>query len=105
MDVAWFLNRRLGLEGLSTTDAAKFCRNTIRAAAQERSENHPETTDRLHFCITINSNGTLQRDADALTHMLAGYMVRYAQPDAAEKDPEAYRQAMADLFRKAHFQE
>ncbi|MFM0126256.1 hypothetical protein [Paraburkholderia sediminicola] len=47
----------VSLEGLSITDAAEFCRNTIRAAAQEWSENHPETTDRLHFCITINSNG------------------------------------------------
>lgn len=48
---------------------------------------------------------TVEREADALTHLLAGYMVRYAQPDAAEKDPEAYRQAMAALFHKAHLQE
>lgn len=47
----------VSLEGLSIADAAEFCRNTIRAAAQEWSENQPKTTDRLHFCITINSNG------------------------------------------------
>ncbi|MFL9983568.1 hypothetical protein [Paraburkholderia sediminicola] len=47
----------VSLEGLSITDAAETCRNTIRAAAQEWSENNPGTTDRLHFCITINSNG------------------------------------------------
>ena len=47
----------VSLEGLSITDAAEFCRNTIRAAALEWSENHPEATDRLYFCITINSNG------------------------------------------------
>ena len=57
------------------------------------------------YAEVIELATTVEREADALTHMLAGYMVRYAQPDAAEKDPEAYRQAMADLFHKAHLQE
>jgi len=45
------------LEGLSIPDAADFCRRTIRAAALEWSKTYPETTDRLHFCITVDATG------------------------------------------------
>jgi len=43
------------LEDLSVLDAADFCRQTIRAAALEWTETYPKTTDRLHFCITVEA--------------------------------------------------
>ncbi|WP_156966087.1 hypothetical protein [Paraburkholderia bannensis] len=46
------------LEGLSLQDAADICRRTIGAAALEWTETYPETTDRLHFCITVDATGT-----------------------------------------------
>jgi len=41
------------LAHLSIRDAAHFCRRTIREAALEWTEANPGTTDRLHFCITV----------------------------------------------------
>jgi hypothetical protein len=41
------------LEDLSPLDAAELCRQTIPVAAREWSRDHPDSTDRLHFCITI----------------------------------------------------
>jgi len=41
------------LDDVSVLDAADFCRQTIRAAALEWTQRYPETTDRLHFCITV----------------------------------------------------
>ncbi|WP_157692714.1 hypothetical protein [Burkholderia sp. ABCPW 11] len=38
---------------LSMQDAADFCRRIVQAAALEWSQENPETTDQLHFCITI----------------------------------------------------
>ncbi|WP_160257515.1 MULTISPECIES: hypothetical protein [Burkholderia] len=34
-------------------DAAGFCRSTMVSDAQAWHDAHPDTTDRLHFCITI----------------------------------------------------
>lgn len=45
------------LEDLSIPEAADFSRRTIQAAAMEWSETYPETTDRLHFCITVTVTG------------------------------------------------
>ncbi|MCA8328336.1 hypothetical protein [Burkholderia cepacia] len=47
----------------------------------------------------------VRNEANAITHMMAGYMVKHAHPDAAEKDPETYKRAMAELFHKLHVQE
>ncbi|HDR8961110.1 hypothetical protein [Burkholderia vietnamiensis] len=44
------------LEDLSIPEAADFCRRTIAAAALEWTENNLGTTDRLHFCITVEAN-------------------------------------------------
>jgi len=41
------------LDDVSVLDAADFCRQTIRTAALEWTQRYPETTDRLHFCITV----------------------------------------------------
>jgi hypothetical protein len=41
------------LDHLSIFDAADFCRRTIREAALEWTETNLGTTDRLHFCITV----------------------------------------------------
>ncbi|WP_156443542.1 hypothetical protein [Burkholderia sp. MSMB1835] len=49
------------LEGLSVRDAADFCRRTICAAALDWTKMHPETTDRLHFCITVDATGVAER--------------------------------------------
>ncbi|WP_175948105.1 hypothetical protein [Burkholderia pyrrocinia] len=45
------------LEQLTLLDAADFCSRTIRAATLQWSENHPGTSDKLHFCITIRAMG------------------------------------------------
>lgn len=47
----------------------------------------------------------VRTEANVVTHLMAGYMVRRANYDAAGKDPEAYRQAMVELFHKLHVQE
>jgi hypothetical protein len=47
----------------------------------------------------------VRTEANAVTHMMAGYMVRHANPETARKDPEAYRRAMAELFHKLNVQE
>ncbi|WP_124448642.1 hypothetical protein [Burkholderia sp. Bp8992] len=49
------------LESLSIPDAADFCRRTIRAAALEWSKTYPETTDRIHFCITVDTTGVTSK--------------------------------------------
>jgi hypothetical protein len=41
------------LDRLSIADAANFCDRTIREAALAWSEKNMGTTDRLHFCITV----------------------------------------------------
>lgn len=47
----------------------------------------------------------VRNEANAVTHVMAGYMVRHADPEAAGKDPESYRKAMTELFHKLHVQE
>ncbi|OJA62950.1 hypothetical protein BGV68_03660 [Burkholderia ubonensis] len=47
----------------------------------------------------------VRTEANAVTHTMAGYMVRRANPDAAGQNPEEYRQAMTELFHKLHVQE
>ncbi|HEX7912385.1 MAG TPA: hypothetical protein VF534_30430 [Paraburkholderia sp.] len=46
----------MSLDHLSIRDAADFCRRTIRDAALEWSQSNLGTTDRLHFCITVEVN-------------------------------------------------
>lgn len=45
------------LEGLSVAEAADFCRRTILTAAMDWTKMYPATTDRLHFCITVDVTG------------------------------------------------
>ncbi|KVH41618.1 hypothetical protein WJ39_05015 [Burkholderia diffusa] len=45
------------LAHLTMVEAADFCRRTIRAAATAWSESCPGTTDRLYFCVTIDTTG------------------------------------------------
>lgn len=45
------------LEGLSVAAAADFCRRAILAAAMNWTKIYPATTDRLHFCITVDVTG------------------------------------------------
>ena len=45
------------LAHLTIGEAADFCRRTIIAAATAWSESFAGTTDRLHFCVTIDSTG------------------------------------------------
>lgn len=44
------------LEYLSIPDAAEFCRRTIWTAALEWSASNHQQTDRLYFCVTINTD-------------------------------------------------
>jgi len=41
------------LDQLSVHDAAQLCRSTIPESAAEWRQEHPESTDTLHFCITV----------------------------------------------------
>ena len=43
----------VSLDQLSVAQAAQFCRDTIRADAEEWHRAFPSTTDLLHFCITV----------------------------------------------------
>jgi hypothetical protein len=47
----------------------------------------------------------VRNEANAVSHMMAGYMVRHADLEAAGKAPEAYRKAMIEFFHKLHVQE
>src|SRR5689334_3542255 len=41
------------LNGLSVREAAQFCRETMLISAAEWAAENPDTTDELHFCITV----------------------------------------------------
>ena len=45
------------LEHLTIAEAADFCRRAITAAATAWLESCAGTTDRLYFCVTIDSTG------------------------------------------------
>ncbi len=42
----------VSLHDLSVSEAAKVCRETMIADAAQWTDEHPETTDDLYFCIT-----------------------------------------------------
>ncbi|WP_244196701.1 hypothetical protein [Paraburkholderia hospita] len=58
----------------------------------------PDTNSAADYAPVIELADWVRTEANAITHMMADYMVQHAQPDAAEKDPETYRRAMAELF-------
>lgn len=62
----------------------------------------PDTANAADYARVVELAETVRNEANALTHMMAGYMVKHAQPDLAEKNPEMYKQAMAELFHKLH---
>ena len=45
----------VSLEDLSVSEAAKLCRETIPQDAARWIAENPETTDELHFCITVQA--------------------------------------------------
>ena len=45
----------VSLDAMTVTEAAQFCRETIRSDAARWNEEHPGTTDRLHICITVDA--------------------------------------------------
>ena len=65
----------------------------------------PDTNSAADFAPVVDLAECVRTEANMITRMMAGYMVQHAHPDAAEKDIEAYRQAMAELFHKLHVQE
>ncbi|CFK71776.1 Uncharacterised protein [Burkholderia pseudomallei] len=65
----------------------------------------PETNNPADYASVIELAERVRNEANAITHMMAGYMIKHAHPDAAEKDPETYKRAMAELFHKLHVQE
>jgi hypothetical protein len=62
----------------------------------------PDTSNAADYATVIELAEGVRNEADALTHLMAGYMVKHAHPVAARKDPEAYKQAMAEFFHKLH---
>jgi len=60
----------------------------------------PDTNKLEDYALVIELADYIRVEANALTHMMAGYMVKHADPASVEKDPEAYRRAMAELFHK-----
>lgn len=65
----------------------------------------PETNNAADYAPVVELAEWVRTEANAITHMMAGYMVQHTHPDDAEKDSEMYRQAMAELFHKLHAQE
>ncbi|KVR78049.1 hypothetical protein WK26_20775 [Burkholderia vietnamiensis] len=47
----------------------------------------------------------VRAEADSITHMMAGYMLMYAHPDQHEKNPEAVKKAVTEIFHRIHVQE
>jgi hypothetical protein len=45
----------LNLSHMSVSDAAEFCRSTMRRDAIQWASDNPGTTDELHFCITVRA--------------------------------------------------
>jgi len=58
--IEWRLppQRTTSLDHLSISDAADFCRRTIRDAALEWAQTNLGTTDRLHTCIIVEMPDT-----------------------------------------------
>ncbi|HDR9760795.1 TPA: hypothetical protein ACK3Q6_003260 [Burkholderia cepacia] len=64
-----------------------------------------DNNDAASYAEVMQLADWVHTEANAVTHLMAGYMVRHANPDAVGKDPETYRQAMSELFHKLHVQE
>ncbi|OJA91914.1 hypothetical protein BGV71_03230 [Burkholderia ubonensis] len=62
----------------------------------------PDTNNAADYSAVVELAEKVRNEANAISHMMAGYMVKYAHPDVAEKDPDAYKRAMTDLFKKLH---
>ncbi|WGS53754.1 hypothetical protein LFL96_22170 [Paraburkholderia sp. D15] len=46
----------------------------------------------------------VRTEADAITRMMASYMLKYAAPDQHARNPEAVNQAVAEMFHRVHVQ-
>lgn len=45
----------VSLSHMSASEAAAFCRSTMRSDAAQWAIDNPATTDQLHFCITVKA--------------------------------------------------
>lgn len=46
----------------------------------------------------------VRAEANAITGLMAGYMLKFADPTQHEKNPQAVKEAMTEMFRKLHLQ-
>lgn len=44
----------------------------------------------------------VRTEANAITHMIAGYILMFARPDQHKKDPEAVKRAVTEVFHRVH---
>jgi hypothetical protein len=64
-----------------------------------------DDNDPASYADVIRLAQWVRTEADAITHMMAGYMLRYAHPDQHEKNPEAVDKAVTEMFHRLHVQE
>jgi len=61
--------------------------------------------DPASYAAAIELAQWVRSEADAITRILTGYFLEYAHPDQHEKNPEAVRMAVTEIFQRAHMQE
>ncbi|MBN3758381.1 hypothetical protein G3N95_36110 [Paraburkholderia sp. Tr-20389] len=64
-----------------------------------------DDNDPASYAEVIRLAQWVRTEADAITYMMAGYMLKYAHPEQHEKDPEAVKRAVTELFHRVHVQE
>jgi len=63
-----------------------------------------DDNDPASYADVIGLAQWVRAEADAITHMMAGYMLTYAHPDQHEKNPEAVKKAVTEMFHRVHVQ-
>jgi len=64
-----------------------------------------DDSDPSSYAEVISLAQWVRAEADAITYMMTGYMLKYAHPGKHEKDPGAVKKAVTELFHRVHVQE
>ncbi|ELA00622.1 hypothetical protein D769_04309 [Cupriavidus sp. HMR-1] len=64
-----------------------------------------EDNDPASYADVIQLAQWVRTEANAITSMIAGYMLKYAHPEEHEKNPEAVKTAVTEIFHRVHVQD
>jgi hypothetical protein len=70
-----------------------------------RENGWPEDDDVAGYSSIVELANRVESEAKQLTKQFADYMVKYANPEWAEKNSETYKLRMRHLFSLVHFEE